>query len=190
MKPRPISGITPDGRLAPNAARILRVRIDEVFSFEEHIADPARVRELHDMRIAFKRLRYLIEIFAGAVPRAAAMLDEIKDIQELLGDIHDRDVQVPLLQEHLNRLDSESDETTRALLRRVEAEPRRRGRAPAKAFARELQETRRDDERLGIERLLVRLRRERVEMHQRFVAQWAEHRDSGFRKRLDRATTP
>lgn len=190
MKPRPVSGVKPDGRLGPNAARILRVRIDEVFSFESHIADPARVTELHDMRIALKRLRYLLEIFAVALPRAEDQLDEVKGLQDTLGEIHDRDVQVPLLEEHLRRIDAESDAHSRELI--LGAGPRRRRPSEAQigAFARDLVQGRRDAERLGIERLIVRLRRERVELHERFVAAWATHRASGLRQRLEGAATP
>ena len=68
-RPRPVPGIDPERRLRPNARRILAVRIAEVYSFDGTIADPAEVTALHDMRIAFKRLRYLLEIFAIAFPR-------------------------------------------------------------------------------------------------------------------------
>ncbi|HMO01331.1 MAG TPA: CHAD domain-containing protein, partial [Miltoncostaeaceae bacterium] len=62
-KPRPVTGLDPDRRLRPNARRILQVRIDEVYAYDGLVADPANVTELHDMRIACKRLRYLLEIF-------------------------------------------------------------------------------------------------------------------------------
>src|SRR6185503_3669830 len=65
-KPRPVEGLDASKRLRPNARRILAVRIDEVWSYEHAVLDPAAVTELHDMRIAFKRLRYLIEIFGLA----------------------------------------------------------------------------------------------------------------------------
>ena len=65
-KPRPVPGLDPDRRLRPNARRILAVRIEEVYAYDGAIADAENVAELHDMRIAFKRLRYLLEIFAVA----------------------------------------------------------------------------------------------------------------------------
>ena len=105
-KPRPVTGLDPDRRLRPNARRILAVRIDEVYSYDGLMADPANVTELHDMRIACKRLRYLLEIFAIAFEDdLEPFIDEVKGLQDLLGDIHDCDVQIPMLEDHLAWLD-------------------------------------------------------------------------------------
>lgn len=126
-RPRPVRGLDPDRRLAPNARRILAVRIDEVHAFDEAVRDPARVAELHDLRIACKRLRYLLEIFAVAFPNdLGPFVEEVRDLQDLLGDIHDRDVQGPLLAEHLGRLRGPQGEAERpgvaALLSRCRSE--------------------------------------------------------------------
>ena len=95
-KPRPVKGLDPDRRIRPNARRVLAVRIDEVYSFDGLVADPANVNELHDLRIACKRLRYLLEIFAIAFDEdLEPFIDEVKGLQDLLGDIHDCDVQIP-----------------------------------------------------------------------------------------------
>ena len=65
-KPRPVTGIDPSRRVRPNARRILATRIDEVYQYDGLVANPANITDLHDMRIAFKRLRYLLEIFGSA----------------------------------------------------------------------------------------------------------------------------
>jgi CHAD domain-containing protein len=90
MKPRPVEGLDPGGSLRPNAGRIVGVRLDELRSFAESALAPDASRAQHDMRIAAKRLRYLLEIFgdclgedAGDVRRAA------KQLQSVLGDLHD-----------------------------------------------------------------------------------------------------
>jgi hypothetical protein len=69
------------------------------------------VLELHAMRIAAKRLRYTLEIFQPAYERVLpdrtpyqAALDAVKALQETLGFIHDADVLVPQLTEHIARL--------------------------------------------------------------------------------------
>ena len=83
----------------------MSVRLDELCSFDPAVRDPARVTELHDMRIAAKRLRYVLEItgHASATPGARAE-DEAKWLQEVLGEIHDCDVLIPRVEDHLARL--------------------------------------------------------------------------------------
>ena len=61
MKARDVKGLDPAGPLADNVERIARTRLDELFSFAPAVLDPRNVRELHDMRIAAKRLRYVLE---------------------------------------------------------------------------------------------------------------------------------
>jgi CHAD domain-containing protein len=43
----------------------------------------------HGIRITAKRLRYLLEPLVGSEPRAAAALAQVKEIQTVLGDLHD-----------------------------------------------------------------------------------------------------
>jgi hypothetical protein len=108
---RPIVGIDPDAPLLASAARIVSTRLDEMLAFESCLADADAVYALHQMRIAAKRLRYTMEMFQDAYngfshygkPFAAA-IEEIRALQELLGEIHDADVLVPQLTEHLARL--------------------------------------------------------------------------------------
>lgn len=160
-RPREVAGIRPDGRLRPNARRILTVRIAEVHSYDEAVADPANIRELHDMRIAFKRLRYLLEIFAVAFP---ADLDwyiaRVRGMQDLLGDIHDCDVQIPALTAHLGTLQ-----------RAAEQEPPPPGADP----------------RPGIRRLITMRARRRTELFGLFTREWAAMKDERFRARLETA---
>ena len=117
-KPRPVTGLDPDRRLRPNARRILAVRIDEVYSYDGVVADPANVTELHDMRIACKRLRYLLEIFAHRLRRRPRALHRPRcsGLQDLLGDIHDCDVQIPMLEDHLAWLSAREGGAARRLV--------------------------------------------------------------------------
>ncbi len=61
MKARKVKGLDPDGTLADNAQRIVAVRLAELRSFGPLAVDPEEVEALHDMRIAAKRLRYVLE---------------------------------------------------------------------------------------------------------------------------------
>ena len=115
VKARQVKGLKPDGWLAENARRIVLVRLDELLSFGEASRDPERVTELHDMRIAAKRLRYVLEIheplFGFTAGRAART---VRDLQDLLGQIHDCDEMIPMVRRHARSLRREDVEAMRA----------------------------------------------------------------------------
>lgn len=195
-KPRPVTGLHPDRRIRPNARRILTVRIDEVYSYDGLVADPANVTELHDMRIACKRLRYLLEIFGIAFEADLdPFLEEVKGLQDLLGDIHDCDVQIPMLEGHLRWLTDREGGAARLLVSQTTASrPRRRAAAPRPAseaaftaFSRQLEAGRRGDERVGVYALIARRRRERDALYAEFLDTWRRLKAERFRPRLEAA---
>ena len=192
-KPRPVRGLDPDRRMRPNARKILAVRIEEVYGFDGLVADPANVSELHDLRIACKRLRYLLEIFAIAFTTdLEPFMDEVKGLQDLLGDIHDCDVQIPMLEEHLAWLAGREGEAARRLVEHAAAgRGRRRARPPTeasfRAFRRRLDVGRRGEERPGVHALIGRRRRERDELYARFLDEWRRLKAERFRPRLEAA---
>jgi CHAD domain-containing protein len=51
-----------------------------------------QVEEAHEARIALKRLRYLLEPLADELPLAAPLLETVKELQDLLGELHDAHV--------------------------------------------------------------------------------------------------
>ena len=130
-KPRPVEGLDPDDRLLrPTRGGSWPCASTRSTRTTAWCADPANVTELHDMRIACKRLRYLLEIFGiafGDRPRAV-QLDQIAELQDLLGDIHDCDVQIPMLEEHLAWLSEREAGAARRLVTETAA---RAGPAPA-----------------------------------------------------------
>lgn len=188
-KPLRVKGIRPKQRIAPNARRIFAVRIAELFSYEWAINDPANVTELHDMRIACKRLRYLLEIFSvGFKEDLSGYLEEVKRLQDLLGDIHDCDVQVPMLEEHLHWLDQQESRAIEALVTRDLSNGRPADVEQAyRSFRGALNATRRADERVGIYQLLGRRRRERDELYEKFLGEWRRLKRERFRAKLESA---
>ena len=189
-KPLPVRGLDPDRRLRPNARRILAVRIEEVYSYDGLVADPANVTELHDMRIACKRLRYLLEIFGVAFgPDLRPFTDEVAGLQDLLGDIHDCDVQIPMLEGHLAWLSAREAGAAQRLVSALALGETRRRRGPPseaafRAFHRELETGRRSDERIGVHALIGRRRREREALYARFVGEWRRLKSERFRSHL------
>lgn len=90
-------------RLSPlvfaHAEQHIVARLERLRSFEPCLADAEDCAQHHAMRIAAKRLRYTVEIcrpmYAG---RLDGVLEAIKQVQSLLGDIHDCDIWVQQLE--------------------------------------------------------------------------------------------
>jgi CHAD domain-containing protein len=93
LKPREVEGLDPRGRLKPNVARIVEVRLDELRSFAPAALGPAASEAQHDMRIAAKRLRYVLELFAPCLGEEAEVARRAaKRLQSALGDLRDCDL--------------------------------------------------------------------------------------------------
>ena len=108
MRARKVKKLDPDGPVTASMRRVIVVRADELFGFIPAALDPACVEELHDMRIAAKRLRYLLELsvplFGADVKKCAKV---VKGLQDLLGEIHDCDELMPLVDNHVAGLRTE-----------------------------------------------------------------------------------
>jgi hypothetical protein len=76
----------------------LRDRLHQVEDLQHALSHPEVAEPLHELRIAFKRLRYSVEILAESLPKGATpdalteTLATLKAIQEELGTVHDCDV--------------------------------------------------------------------------------------------------
>jgi CHAD domain-containing protein len=93
VKARAIEGLDPAGRLSPNIALIVSARLEELRGFADAALYVDAGKEQHDMRIAAKRLRYVLEIFAPCLgEQAEAARGASKQLQSVLGDLHDCDL--------------------------------------------------------------------------------------------------
>ena len=109
-------GIYPQLSYRWNAQVILAVKIQEVYSWAESIRNPDKVKELHNLRISMKRLRYSMEFFAvNYGEEFQDFLKVLADLQEQLGDIHDCDVVEIVLTDHLQSLPDQGDAETDAI---------------------------------------------------------------------------
>ena len=162
MKARKVKGLDPVGPLADNAQRIVSVRLDELCSFMPEARDPDQVQPLHDMRIAAKRLRYVLEVTHVCFgPYAKEAVKRAKELQDLLGDIHDCDVQVP---------------EVLGLMERLREEDVAAGDVDAHAEAWR-----------GLNALVIHLRGRRDALFADFLAFWTQLERDGFRPRLEYA---
>lgn len=79
--------------IPPVAAERISRGILDLFVYEPWIRNPNAVAEHHAMRIAAKRLRYTMEVYAPVYRlEFKKPLARIKKIQTILGDMHDCDV--------------------------------------------------------------------------------------------------
>src|SRR5579875_1568576 len=82
------------------AFSVVRRQLREVLAHEPGTRLGEDPEQLHDMRVATRRLRAALELFSGALPaRAAALRDELAWIARQLGAVRDLDVQLEELRE-------------------------------------------------------------------------------------------
>jgi CHAD domain-containing protein len=93
MKAHRVDGLDPTMALGDAARRIVAVRTAELYAFVPEALGERGVSAMHDMRIAAKRLRYLLELvgfcFGEVGPEAQG---RARALQDVLGEIHDCDV--------------------------------------------------------------------------------------------------
>ena len=162
MKARRVKKLDPAGPLVEQAARIVVVRVDELRSFASDALEPERSGQQHDMRIAAKRLRYVLEAteFCFGRPGTNARR-RARDLQGLLGELHDCDVMLPRVERHLDELREADANTVRAKAGDAEdLDPELAARAPHRTAFR------------GLEVLAVYLRARRKLLFERFTEFW------------------
>lgn len=75
------------------AYRNIMLRLEQMLAYDVYVYQPECITQHHSMRIAAKKLRYVIEVYEplynGAMKEPLA---HVKEIQELLGELHDTDV--------------------------------------------------------------------------------------------------
>jgi CHAD domain-containing protein len=99
-KARAIQGLTEDDPYASVAAKVVAIRASEVAEHSAGVLDTKDIERLHDMRVATRRLRAALEVFEPCFPRKRfkAVLREVKDLADALGERRDRDVTIAALE--------------------------------------------------------------------------------------------
>ena len=178
-KARPIKGLNPHAPTGQNARIIAKVRLEELYSWKKYVDNPYRVRELHNLRIAAKRLRYTFEVFEEVLPEASqSIVKELERIQEELGSLHDSDVMIAMLRLCLGSQDSGtiSDTAKRKEKPLVQPELVNDLLKPSVAPTAE--------ERYGLENLLHKQEQLREEHYDVFRQHWYQLQARDFRREI------
>jgi CHAD domain-containing protein len=101
--------VQPDEPYAHAAARIVRVRADELFEQAEGVLDTSDIERVHDMRVASRRLRAVLEVFAPCFPRGPyrGVLRDVKMVADALGERRDPDVHLAAMEKLAAELPAE-----------------------------------------------------------------------------------
>jgi CHAD domain-containing protein len=98
-KARDIPGLGPDMPYAQAAAATVAVRAEELWEQAQGVLDMTDIERVHDMRVATRRLRAVLEIYEPCFDRAAlrSVLRDVKRLADALGERRDPDVELAAL---------------------------------------------------------------------------------------------
>ena len=135
---RAISGFADAASFREAAAAAVEVRAEEVFEHAGGVLDMTAIENVHDMRVATRRLRAALEIFAVCFPRKRhrKLLKEVRSLADALGERRDRDVTIAALDGAAKELTG----TERPGLRRLRDEVRGEQQGANEALSEKLAE--------------------------------------------------
>lgn len=177
-KALPVPGLDPRNSLADNARAILAVRLAEFYGYQPIVHQEFAIEELHDLRIAAKRLRYTLELFRSVFGEAGeANIQRVKTLQEDLGNIHDVDVRIELVNRELLDLAG-------VQLANVNAQLALAPKGSHRSILTSALRPPPDDPRRGLYALLSQQAIERHEYYESFLSHWQEFQAEGMRTDL------
>src|SRR4051812_25691342 len=98
--------VAADEPYALAGARIVRARTIELFEHDEGVLDTSDIERVHDMRVASRRLRAVLEVFAPCFPTGPyrGVLRDVKVIADALGERRDPDVHLAAMEKLAEKL--------------------------------------------------------------------------------------
>ncbi len=138
-KAQEVPGLDREMTFREAAARSVELRAEELFAHSGGVLDTDDIEGVHDMRVASRRLRAVLELFAPCFPKRElrSALKEVKRLADALGERRDPDVAI-------------------ASLERIGAELSAEDRVGIDSFADELR-SRQQGANDGVERALERI---------------------------------
>jgi CHAD domain-containing protein len=141
-KARDIPGLEAQLRYREAAARTVAVRAEELFDHAAGVLDTSDIERVHDMRVASRRLRAVLEIYEPCFPRKQlrSVLADVKALADSLGERRDPDVQLAQLEEFASAVKPADRPGVEVFAERVRAEQGTANQTLGSALA-ELEET-------------------------------------------------
>jgi CHAD domain-containing protein len=93
-KARKIPYLEPEKDLKSCLSKILRTRFEEMIAFEGGALEVLDIEELHDMRVASRRVQAVMKVFRAAFPRNEfeKQYKIIRELKDALGEVRHYDV--------------------------------------------------------------------------------------------------
>ena len=151
-------------RFAGLTALLVRELTQELDQHLDRVRTIEDQEEAHEARIAGKRIRYLLEPLTLVLPLAADLVERLKALQDLLGEMHDADVAAQLIASAMEAAAAEGGH-------RVAAEIRRAGAVDTMTLRRE----RRRDPSAGLLALASRVQARRLAAWNELSRDWLPH---------------
>ncbi len=123
---RDLPGFDCEETFSASAERVVAVRAAEVFEHSDGVLDVDDIEALHDMRVATRRLRAALEVFAPCFPakRHRKALKRVKALADALGERRDRDVAIEFLTGFADEAPEVDEAAIEALVARLRGEQR------------------------------------------------------------------
>jgi CHAD domain-containing protein len=152
-KARDIEGLHGALTFRDAARATVRVRAQELWEHSVDVLDTSDIERVHDMRVATRRLRAVLEIYAPCFPRDEhkAVLKDVKALADALGARRDPDVQLEDLDGLASALTAADAPGLQFMRTRLEGEQR----AGNAVLAEALEMAREHDLKGRLERLVV-----------------------------------
>ena len=175
-KARVITNLDLQAPTAQNARIIARERLTDMYAYAAYIDNIENTQELHDLRIATKRVRYTLEVFAEFLPlESQNFVKDLTRLQDELGALHDSEVMLALLRLSLHP-EQEKTQLTKArkplLPPDLIADVGGTSSAPT------------EEERQGLSSFLLRQEQRREQCYTTFRKHWDRLEQNHFRVKL------
>jgi CHAD domain-containing protein len=137
-KARDIPGLNAGLSYRAAAALTVAVRAQELFEHADGVLDTSDIERVHDMRVASRRLRAVLEIYEPCFPRKdwRGVLADVKALADALGERRDPDVHLAQLEEFASAVKPADRPGVELFAERVRGEQAAGNEALAAALAR------------------------------------------------------